>query len=209
MPRSKHRRKGKTRPRVARPESALAWPAEAGPGDLFIGDLRDDDEREADEADLFDEAMQQVMDELEEQFGDEEPDYGFAYDPSVDPDPQAWLALDEMVRMFVVEQAHRDVDFGDEASPRAHALAHVMVETGLAQADGPTRAALERLRREGLDRHEAVHAIGGVLMWHVHEVLAKPIDDKAASDRIYHAALEKLTAETWRRDFGPARDDEE
>jgi hypothetical protein len=207
MPRSKHRRKGKIRPRIARP----SLPAGPRPGGLYFGDLRDDDERDLDpdDAGLFDEAMDQVMDELEEPFGDEEPDYGFAYDPSVDPDPQAWLALDEMVRMLVVEQAHRDVDFGDEASPRAHALAHVMVETDLAQADGPTRAALERLRREGLDRHEAVHAIGGVLMWHVHEVLAKHIDDRAVSDRIYHAALEKLTAESWRRDFGAARDDEE
>lgn len=206
MPRSKHRRKGKIRPRIARPAPAL--PAGARPGDLYLGDLRADDERDSEEAAPFDEAMHQVMDELEERFGDEEPDYGFAYDPFVDPDPQAWLALDETVRTLVVEQAHRDVDFG-EANPRAHALAHVMVETDVAQADRPTRAALERLQREGLDRHEAVHAIGSVLLWHLDEMLAQGIGDKALSDRIYRDALEKLTAESWRRDFGPDREDEQ
>ncbi len=205
MPRSKHRRKGKIRPRIARP----ALPAGPWPGDLYVGDLREDDELDPDEAALFDEAMDEAMDELEEQFGDEEPDYGFVYDPSVDADPQAWLGLDEIVRTLVVEQAHRDVDFGEEANPRAHALAHVLVENGLAQADGPTRAALERLQREGLDRHEAVHAIGSVLMWHIHEILAQGIDDKAVSDRIYRDALEKLTPESWRRDVGPAREDEQ
>jgi hypothetical protein len=205
MPRSKHRRKGKIRPRVAHAASA----AGARPGDVYVGDLRDDDEFDPDEAALFDEAMQQVMDELEEQFGDEEPDYGFAYDPSVDPDPEAWLALGETVRVLVVEQAHRDVDFGDEASSSAHALAHVLVETDLARADASTRATLERLQREGLDRHEAVHAIGAVLMWHLNQMLAQGIDDKAVSDRIYHAALDKLTPESWRRDFGPDEEDEE
>ena len=207
MPRSKHRRKGKIRPRIERP--ALALPDDPRPGGLYFGDLRDDDERTLDEDALFDQAMQQVLDEYEEQFGDEEPDYGFAYDPSVDPDPQAWLALDETVRILVAEQAHRDVDFGEEANARVHAVTHVIVENDIAEAGRPTRAVLERLQREGLDRHEAVHAIGSVLLLHVNEMLAKPTVDKAFYDRTYRAALEKLTAETWRRDFGSDGEDEQ
>lgn len=200
MPRSKHRRKGKTRPRIARP-------ADARPGALYLGGLRDDDEYEIDDA-LFDQAMNQVMNELEEQFGDEEPDYGFAYDPSVDPDPQAWLALDESVRILVAEQAHRDVDFGEEASAHVHAVTHVIVENDIAEAGRPTRAVLERLQREGLDRHEAVHAIGSVLLEHVNEMLSQGTRDQAFYDRTYRAALEKLTAESWRRAFGPESEDE-
>ncbi len=201
MPRSKHRRKGKIRPRIARTVPALA----AG---FRPGDLREDDKRDPEEAALFEQAMRQVTDELEEQFGDEEPDYGFIYDPLADPDPQVWLALEETVRTLVVEQAHRDVDFG-EANPRVHAVAHVMVENDVAQANRPTRAALERLQREGLDRHEAVHAIGSVLMWHLNDMLAQGISDKDLSDRIYRDALEKLTAESWYRDFHPDRAEEQ
>jgi hypothetical protein len=56
-------------------------------------------------------------------------------------------------------------------SAKAHAMAHV-VETQIAEGDAlPVRRTLERLMREGLDRHDAVHAIGMVLMTHIHDLL--------------------------------------
>lgn len=203
MPRSKHRRKGKARPRVPRPPSTL--PSDIGAGDLLIGDIRDDDERDAEEDDLAGLAWQQVMDEMEEQFGDEldDADYGFVYDPMIDPDPAAWLALDEAIQYAVVEEAHRDIDTG-EGGPRIHAIGHALVETGIASNEPPeVRATSRRLQAEGLDRHEAVHAIAGVLLWHLRQMLDQGIDDKSRSDRLYARALADLTAESWHRDFGP------
>lgn len=55
-----------------------------------------------------------------------------------------------------------------------HALAHVIVENQLAEDLPEARRALERLLGEGLDRHDAIHAIASVLMGHFWNLLKKP-----------------------------------
>ena len=69
-----------------------------------------------------------------------------------------------------------------------------------AAASSPTRATLDRLVGEGLDRHEAVHAIGGVLVGFLQDLVG---DDAAAgnSNEIYYQNLEKLTAAEWLESF--------
>jgi hypothetical protein len=48
---------------------------------------------------------------------------------------------------------------------RLHATAHVIVENQAAMGDATVvPATLDRLMREGLDRHDAIHAIGSVLV---------------------------------------------
>lgn len=56
-------------------------------------------------------------------------------------------------------------------NPNAHAVVHVIVENQVALADEtPVAGAKERLIQERLDRHEAIHAIGGyVFMGTFHE----------------------------------------
>jgi hypothetical protein len=50
-------------------------------------------------------------------------------------------------------------------SIRAHAANHVIVENQLAMGDATVvPATLARLMQEGLDRHDAIHAIGSVLV---------------------------------------------
>ncbi|HEX9819887.1 MAG TPA: hypothetical protein VGD07_09770 [Methylomirabilota bacterium] len=78
-----------------------------------------------------------------------------------------------------------------------HAAIHVIVENQVAMGDElPVRRVLERLRREGLDRHEAIHAIGSVLANHLSDLLAtgpRTVDAHAP----YWTELERLTAERW------------
>ncbi len=85
------------------------------------------------------------------------------YDPHEHIDSEAWLALDESERTRLVERYHRRqrIRLPNEA---IHALIHVIVENQVALgAEFPARAVLFRLMKEGLDRHEAIHAIGSVL----------------------------------------------
>jgi len=120
------------------------------------------------------------------------------YDPQRAPDPKTWLALDEEERIVLVLQYHRRARVRVPNS-RLHATIHVIVENQVALGDEiPVRRTLERLRAEGLDRHDAVHAIGSVTAKHIYDLLKEgpPAGDP---NEPYWAELENLTAEGWRR----------
>lgn len=131
---------------------------------------------------------------------------GPGYDPAAAPDPAEWLALDESERLDRVEKYHRRAGIFPP-NERLHAVFHVVVENQIALGDEtPVRRTVERLIGEGLDRREAVHAVSTVLLEQVREVLQA---DKMQLDAIaphmneaYFAALERLTAEGWRREYG-------
>jgi len=82
-----------------------------------------------------------------------------------------------------------------------HATAHAIVESQIALGDEtPARRTAQRLMDEGLDRHEAIHAIGMVLFEFMNDLLNAPPSDADADPNVpYFAALERLTAEDWRR----------
>jgi hypothetical protein len=137
------------------------------------------------------------MDENEDDFAED----ALGYDPDIAPDPVPWLALDEDERINLVAEYHRraGIALPDDV---LHAVFHAIVETQIALGDeAPVRRTVERLIDEGLDRHEAVHAVGTALAEHLHDVMqtgtAKPISNEA-----YFAAVERLTAESWRREYG-------
>ena len=88
------------------------------------------------------------------------------YDPEAAPEPGMWLALDETQRIELVSAYHRRLG-AKLPNTHLHAAIHAIVENQLAQEVEITKDALARLRAEGLDRHEAIHAIGSVLMGHV------------------------------------------
>jgi hypothetical protein len=118
------------------------------------------------------------------------------YDPSRPVDPKQWLALDEAVRLDMILKYHRRAGV-DLPNPQIHAHFHFIVETQVAMGDEiPVRATLQRLMAEGLDRHDAIHAIGYVLSGHIFDLLKGEIVD-ADPNPAYFAALEKLTAESW------------
>ena len=120
------------------------------------------------------------------------------YDPQVAPDSKDWLALDEGERILLVQEHHRDTRVPLPKRARTlHASVHVVVENQLALVDEPVVRALDRLVREGLSRHDAVHAIGSVVAEEIY-VLLKEQDIPDTARTRYYAAIERLTAASWR-----------
>lgn len=130
------------------------------------------------------------------------------YDPLVGPDPDDWLAASEERRLDVIEHYHRRQGVVVVERTRAHAAFHAVVENQIAEGDQlPVRRILVRLMAEGLDRHEAIHAIGSVLAGHINELMRMPASQAWPAERqsddelnaAYFSELEKLTAEGWLR----------
>jgi len=129
------------------------------------------------------------------------------YDPARDPNPEDWLALDEDERLEAVLDFHQN---SDEPLPESgdwmvHANFHVIVENQLALNDPPeVRRALDRLIGEGLDRHQAIHAIGSVLASHVHRILGGNSDESIWQE--YERAVSELSLDTLREYQEPVPD---
>jgi SEC-C motif len=120
------------------------------------------------------------------------------YDPLKAPDPQEWLSLDEQERLDLVEDYHRRAHI-DLPNEKAHAIAHAIVENQIALGEElNVERTLRRLMAEGLDRHDAIHAIGMVCVELLHDALQRPKSKTFPSEK-YAAALDRLTAEDWRR----------
>jgi hypothetical protein len=120
------------------------------------------------------------------------------YDPLEAPDLEEWLALDEQERIDLARDYHRRARIR-VPNVKVHATVHAMVETQIALGDEtPARRTAQRLLDEGLDRHEAIHAIGWVLTEFMSELMDAPESD-ADPNAPYFAALERLTVEDWRR----------
>jgi len=82
------------------------------------------------------------------------------YDPLKAPDPEEWLELDEQERIDLAQDYHRRARI-KLPSALLHANMHAIVENQIALGDEtPARRVLQRLMNEGLDRHQAIHAIG-------------------------------------------------
>ncbi len=119
------------------------------------------------------------------------------YKASIAPNPEVWLSLDEQLRIdLVVDFVNKNENNIEEAAKRIHASIHVIVENQLALKSEPTPKTYSRLRRQGLSRHEAIHAIGAVISEDMFEVM-KGNKDQAFEK--YKGHLEKLTAKRWKR----------
>jgi hypothetical protein len=83
-------------------------------------------------------------------------------------------------------------------NPELHAIAHVVVENQVALGKATSvPATLDRLMHEGLDRHEAVHAIASILMSIVYDV-TREADEGGDINAKSSRELAKLTAAAWR-----------
>ncbi len=121
------------------------------------------------------------------------------YDANVAVDAAAWSALEERERLSRVAKYHHATLKSAQMPPsmQRHAAMHVIVESQLADAAPPeARGALERLQREGMSRHDAIHAIGWLATEHMKRAVAKqrPVDDKS-----YANDLAALTVASWLR----------
>ncbi|MBV8751567.1 MAG: hypothetical protein JO328_01760 [Hyphomicrobiales bacterium] len=106
--------------------------------------------------------------------------------------------MDEQERINLVEQYHRRAGIR-LPNVKVHAIIHAVVENQIALGDEiPVRRTLERLISEGLDRHDAIHAIGSVVAFHISDVVSRPEAlPKENPHDAYYAALERLTADEW------------
>ena len=121
------------------------------------------------------------------------------YDPLKGPDPKSWTAMDEAERLLLIERFHKKAGIR-LPNRRLHAVIHGIVESQVAMGNAtPAAATLRRLMTEGLDRHEAIHAIGSVLAEHMQDLLAKRV--AADPNEAYYRCLNELTAEQW-KDMG-------
>ena len=127
------------------------------------------------------------------------------YDPNRAPSPEEWLALDEAERMVLVQVYHEEAGV-ELPNLMLHAAIHTTVENQVALGEElPVRRKLAALMKEGLDRHEAIHAIGSVLAEFIYELMkgAQPGDD--ANER-YLQAVSRLTAKPWRTSYSDLTD---
>jgi hypothetical protein len=128
---------------------------------------------------------------------------GMKYNPLKAPEPEEWLAMDESERIRLVEDYHRraGVRLPDVAAHSAHAAIHAVVESQIALGDEiPVRSTAQRLMAEGLDRHDAIHAIGSVLAGIMHDLSRNPPSDQDQdTNERYFAELQELTARGWLR----------
>lgn len=119
------------------------------------------------------------------------------YDPLEAPDPGDWLALREQARIDLALDYHRRANIS-LPNPTLHATVHAIVELQIALGDPiPAHRTALRLMDEGLDRHEAIHAIGSLLTKFMLDLTDAP--ESADPNAPYYAALEELTAQHWRR----------
>jgi hypothetical protein len=116
------------------------------------------------------------------------------YDPDKPVDAAEWLALDEGEQQLVVERYHKRARIR-LPSRRVHAIIHAAIETQVAQGHAAASRALERMLADGLDRHDAVHAVGSVMAKHMFDIMkhGQSFDEKA-----YATDLDALSAERWR-----------
>jgi hypothetical protein len=114
------------------------------------------------------------------------------YNPKKAPDPKKWNTADEMERLIAVERSHKK----NMPKLRLHASIHMVVENQIALGDEtPVQKTLERLQEEGLERHDAIHAIGSILAEHMYDIMKDGANGDANEN--YFSRIKKLTAETW------------
>ena len=114
------------------------------------------------------------------------------YDPEAAPDPEEWLELDEQERIQLAEWHHKAARI-KLPNVKVHAVLHAIVENQIAEGLEPVVRAMRRLTREGLSRHDALHAIGSVVAEHFYEALSTKDEDVAITAQArYNAAVERL-----------------
>jgi hypothetical protein len=122
------------------------------------------------------------------------------YDPARPVDAEEWSQLDESEQIELVEEHHRRARI-PLPNLRLHAGLHVTVENQiLLGEETPIAVALQRLMREGLDRHDAIHAIASVLSGVMYDAVTR--EETRDLEAIYYSEVSRLTAESWRSQAG-------
>lgn len=120
------------------------------------------------------------------------------YDPLLDQNKEEWLGVSEFERIDAVREFHEkiDEDFEDDALS-IHCSVHVIVENQLAEGVELIPETVAKLVRQGLNRHEAIHAIGAIISKDLYNIIRG--EDVEFSPKKYRQKLEKITAKRWNK----------
>ena len=125
------------------------------------------------------------------------------YNALQQPDVEEWLDADESERLEAVILHHTE-EPDELPNEQLHASIHVVVENQFVLDNAtPVAAAIRRLMGEGLDRHDAIHAVGAVLskyLWSVMRDSNEPPDENWSDN--YFAEVRNLSVEKWHEEFG-------
>jgi mRNA degradation ribonuclease J1/J2 len=118
------------------------------------------------------------------------------YDPANPIGSDEWLALNEAKQIELVRDFHAELDLEmpDDALS-IHSSIHVIVENQLAMRVELKPETIAKLTRQGLNRHEAIHAIGAILSEDIFDLLKGNIEEFSPTK--YRRKLEKITAKRW------------
>ncbi len=119
------------------------------------------------------------------------------YNPLRHQNAEEWLALDEYERIRLVKEYHENYDDVADDALEVHAVIHVIVENQLALEVEFVPATIAKLTRQGLDRHEAIHAVGAIITDNIFDLLKGNIEE--ISPKRHRRKLERLTAKRWRK----------
>lgn len=120
------------------------------------------------------------------------------YNTSVRPDKEQWLEATESERVSAVREFHEKSEvYLDEKAIEIHSAIHVVVENQLAMGVELLPETLAKLMRQGLDRHEAIHAIGAIISGDILAIIRGEVTEY--SPKRYRKKLEKITAKRWKK----------
>jgi len=117
------------------------------------------------------------------------------YDPETAPDTAEWLELEEEERIRRIASYHRGVKV-KLPNLQVHAALHSVVENQMAEELQTVRETVARLQAEGLSRHDAIHAVGSVLVARLQALMREGAQEQFAVET-YFQELRSLTAEGW------------
>jgi hypothetical protein len=121
------------------------------------------------------------------------------YDPLQAPDAEQWLAMDEAERIRLALDYHTRMRI-KLPNAQVHAIIHATVESQIALGDEtPVRLKVRHLMAQGLNRHDAIHAIGSVLIQHLSDLVRDPAAASGDPNQKYYSALRRLNAKKWLR----------
>ena len=176
----------------------------------WLGDPIDPEEFDLDDINealaSWEQTQQFLLDQMEELDGEDfETMLEMEYNPYEPVDPDLWLELDESERMSAIQLFH-EIEEVDLPNATLHAVIHCVVENQLAEGLAETQDALQRLITQGLDRHEAIHAMGSVLAEHLFDTLSGTRNGTVDPNKLnqpYLQALKQLNARDWLARFKP------
>ena len=117
------------------------------------------------------------------------------YDPETAPDTAEWLELEEDERISRVSAYHRHAKI-KLPNLKIHAALHSVVENQIAEELQTVRETVARLQAEGLSRHDAIHAVGSVLVIRLQALMREGARAQFEVEA-YSQDLRALTAGGW------------